>query len=156
MRCAARTAPPDRPAPVDLINAYTNRGRNVFVDATPLAEGLFASHMAVNVFLLGVAYQARPAAVEGAIHRRGDPAEPRGSRPQPAGVPVGPQILPGRARGGRSARAAPRERGAAAISLRNWNGIRIARTRSGTTNSCRKWKRAGRKSGTPWRAIFTS
>ena len=44
--------------PVDLINAYTRRGHNIFVDATRLAEGLFASHMAVNIFLLGVAYQA--------------------------------------------------------------------------------------------------
>ena len=44
--------------PVDLINAYTKRGHNIFVDATRLAEGLFANHMAVNIFLLGVAYQA--------------------------------------------------------------------------------------------------
>jgi len=44
--------------PVDLINAYTKRGHNIFIDATRLAEGLFASHMAVNIFLLGVAYQA--------------------------------------------------------------------------------------------------
>jgi indolepyruvate ferredoxin oxidoreductase len=41
-----------------LIDQYTTRGRNIFVDATRIAEGLFASHMAVNVFLLGVAYQA--------------------------------------------------------------------------------------------------
>src|SRR5205807_6215431 len=58
--------------PVDLINAYTRRGRNVFVDATRLAEGLFASHMAVNIFLLGVAYQAgllplRASSIEEAI-----------------------------------------------------------------------------------------
>ncbi|MGH9719376.1 MAG: indolepyruvate ferredoxin oxidoreductase family protein, partial [Bryobacteraceae bacterium] len=43
---------------VDEINRYTDRGRNVFVDATRIGEGLFASHLAVNVFLLGVAYQA--------------------------------------------------------------------------------------------------
>ncbi|HZT34237.1 MAG TPA: indolepyruvate ferredoxin oxidoreductase family protein [Bryobacteraceae bacterium] len=42
----------------DLINRYTRRSDNVFVDATRIAEGLFASHLAVNVFLLGVAYQA--------------------------------------------------------------------------------------------------
>lgn len=42
---------------VDLINRYTRRGHNIFVDATRLAEGLFASHLAVNIFLLGVTYQ---------------------------------------------------------------------------------------------------
>ncbi len=42
---------------VDLISTYTRRDRNIFVDATRIAEGLFASHLAVNVFLLGVAYQ---------------------------------------------------------------------------------------------------
>lgn len=42
---------------VDLINTYTRRGHNIFIDATRLAEGLFASHLAVNIFLLGVAYQ---------------------------------------------------------------------------------------------------
>ncbi len=42
---------------IDLINSCTDWGRNVFVDASRLAEGLFASHLAVNVFLLGVAYQ---------------------------------------------------------------------------------------------------
>jgi indolepyruvate ferredoxin oxidoreductase len=43
---------------VDLVNQNTRPGRNVFVDATRLAEGLFASHLATNVFLLGVAWQA--------------------------------------------------------------------------------------------------
>jgi len=42
---------------VDLINACTRKGHNMFVDAQRIAEGLFASHLAVNVFLLGVAYQ---------------------------------------------------------------------------------------------------
>jgi indolepyruvate ferredoxin oxidoreductase len=56
VRGAARQAGPA--GPVDAINVCTIRGRNVFVDATRLAEGLFASHMAVNIFLLGVAYQA--------------------------------------------------------------------------------------------------
>ena len=42
---------------IDVINSYTDRARNVFVDASRIAEGLFASHLAVNVFLLGVAYQ---------------------------------------------------------------------------------------------------
>ncbi len=42
---------------VDLIDACTRKGRNIYVDATRLAESLFASHLAVNIFLLGVAYQ---------------------------------------------------------------------------------------------------
>ena len=42
---------------VDSVNAVTNRGRNIFVDASRLAEGLFGSHMMVNIFLTGVAYQ---------------------------------------------------------------------------------------------------
>jgi len=42
---------------VDLIDGYTRKGRNIYVDATRLAEALFASHLAVNIFLLGVAYQ---------------------------------------------------------------------------------------------------
>jgi indolepyruvate ferredoxin oxidoreductase len=44
-------------AMVDLINAYTRKDRNLFLDATRIAEGLFGSHMAVNIFLLGAAYQ---------------------------------------------------------------------------------------------------
>ena len=51
-----RVAVPGRAA--DLIGAYTRRGHNIFVDATRIAEALFGSHLAVNVFLLGVAYQA--------------------------------------------------------------------------------------------------
>ena len=57
---------------VDLVNENTRPGRNVFVDATRLAEGLFANHLATNVFLLGVAWQAglipiTAAAIEEAI-----------------------------------------------------------------------------------------
>ena len=43
---------------VDLIDACTRKGRNIYVDASRIAESLFASHLAVNMFLLGVAYQA--------------------------------------------------------------------------------------------------
>jgi indolepyruvate ferredoxin oxidoreductase len=39
------------------VNRHTDRTRNIFVDATRIAEGLFATHLAVNVFLMGVAYQ---------------------------------------------------------------------------------------------------
>ena len=43
---------------VAAINAVTRPDRNVFVDASRLAETLFGSHLAANIFLLGVAYQA--------------------------------------------------------------------------------------------------
>ncbi len=43
---------------LDTINRATRSRANIFVDASGLAEGLFASHMAANIFLLGVAYQA--------------------------------------------------------------------------------------------------
>ena len=61
---------------VDIINTYTDRSRNVFVDASRIAEGLFASHLTVNVFLLGVAYQGghiplSAAAIEEAIRLNG-------------------------------------------------------------------------------------
>ena len=42
---------------LELVHSVTNRGRNIFVDANRLAEGLFGSHMAVNIFMMGVAYQ---------------------------------------------------------------------------------------------------
>ncbi|HUO31702.1 MAG TPA: DUF6537 domain-containing protein, partial [Bryobacteraceae bacterium] len=59
-------------AVVDQINAYTRKDRNLFLDASRLAEGLFASHMAVNIFMLGVAWQGglipvSDAAIEEAI-----------------------------------------------------------------------------------------
>ncbi len=71
VRGGARLAGPG--AVVDVINTYTRRDRNLFLDASRLAEGLFASHMAVNIFLLGAAYQGglipiSEAAIEEAIH----------------------------------------------------------------------------------------
>ena len=42
---------------LDAINSVTNRGRNIFVDANRIAEGLFGTHMAVNMFMTGIAYQ---------------------------------------------------------------------------------------------------
>jgi indolepyruvate ferredoxin oxidoreductase len=42
---------------LDQVNAVTNRGRNIFVDANRLSEGLFGSHMAVNMFMTGIAFQ---------------------------------------------------------------------------------------------------
>ncbi len=57
---------------VSLIERYTRRDRNVFVDASRIAEGLFATHLPVNIFLLGVAFQSgaiplSTAAIEEAI-----------------------------------------------------------------------------------------
>src|SRR5262249_5240721 len=42
----------------DLINTFTRAGQSMFVDANRIAEGLFGTHMAVNMFVLGVAWQA--------------------------------------------------------------------------------------------------
>ena len=42
---------------LELVNSVTNRGRNIFLDANRLGEGLFGTHMAVNLFMMGVAYQ---------------------------------------------------------------------------------------------------
>src|SRR6185436_4339130 len=65
---------------VDIINTYTDRSRNVFVDASRIAEGLFANHLAVNVFLLGVAWQGghvplSASAIEEAIRLNGAQAD---------------------------------------------------------------------------------
>jgi indolepyruvate ferredoxin oxidoreductase len=43
---------------IDIIRRSTHPGSTVFVNATRLAEALFANHMPANIFLLGVAYQA--------------------------------------------------------------------------------------------------
>jgi indolepyruvate ferredoxin oxidoreductase len=42
---------------LDMVNSVTNRGRNIFVDGNRIAESLFGSHMSVNIFLAGVAFQ---------------------------------------------------------------------------------------------------
>ncbi|MGA3204174.1 MAG: DUF6537 domain-containing protein, partial [Bryobacteraceae bacterium] len=42
---------------LEAVQIVTRRGHNIVVDGTRLAEGLFGSHMAVNLFLLGVAWQ---------------------------------------------------------------------------------------------------
>ena len=43
---------------VDAVNGVSRSRDNVFLDAQRLAEGLFGDHMATNIFLVGVAYQA--------------------------------------------------------------------------------------------------
>jgi indolepyruvate ferredoxin oxidoreductase len=43
---------------VATLSARTDPTRTIFVDANRLAEGLFGSHLAANIVLLGVAYQA--------------------------------------------------------------------------------------------------
>jgi indolepyruvate ferredoxin oxidoreductase len=78
IRGKTRLAGPERA--IDVINTYTDRGRNVFVDASRIAEELFGSHLAVNVFLLGVAYQGghiplSEAAIEEAIRLNGVEAD---------------------------------------------------------------------------------
>src|SRR5205807_479570 len=55
IRARVPVSGPDRM--IELVNATTNRGRNIFVDANRLAEALFGTHMAVNIFLTGVAFQ---------------------------------------------------------------------------------------------------
>jgi indolepyruvate ferredoxin oxidoreductase len=42
---------------LEAVQLVTKRGHNIVADGTRLAEGLFGSHMAVNLFLLGVAWQ---------------------------------------------------------------------------------------------------
>ena len=42
----------------DVIASVTTRGHNLFLDASRLAEGLFGSHIAVNMLMLGTAWQA--------------------------------------------------------------------------------------------------
>jgi indolepyruvate ferredoxin oxidoreductase len=49
---------PDVAGLVEAINAVTRQPENVFADAVGLAEALFDNHMAANILLLGVAYQA--------------------------------------------------------------------------------------------------
>ncbi|MCS7023262.1 MAG: indolepyruvate ferredoxin oxidoreductase family protein [Bryobacteraceae bacterium] len=43
---------------VERIRSRTRHGRNLYVDAARLAETLFGTHLAVNLFLTGVAFQA--------------------------------------------------------------------------------------------------
>jgi indolepyruvate ferredoxin oxidoreductase len=42
---------------LEQVNSVTRRGRNIVVDGNRIAEGLFGSHLAVNLFMVGVAYQ---------------------------------------------------------------------------------------------------
>ncbi len=61
---------------IEQINAVTRRGRNVIVDGNRIAESLFGSHLAVNLFMVGLAYQGgliplSLAAIEQAIRWNG-------------------------------------------------------------------------------------
>jgi len=65
---------------VDAVDAATRHGHNIFLDANRVAEGLFGSHLAVNLFLLGAAWQAglvpmTAASIEEAIRLNGVDAE---------------------------------------------------------------------------------
>ena len=42
---------------IDVIERHTRAGRNVYLDAQSLAEGLFGDHMPTNTLLLGAAWQ---------------------------------------------------------------------------------------------------
>jgi indolepyruvate ferredoxin oxidoreductase len=42
---------------LEAVQLVTRRGHNIVIDANRLAEGLFGSHLAVNLFLMGVAWQ---------------------------------------------------------------------------------------------------
>ncbi len=58
------------------IDQYTRQKQNLYIDAGSIAEGLFGDHMATNIFLLGVAYQAgllplKAESIEGAITLNG-------------------------------------------------------------------------------------
>ncbi len=58
------------------IDQCTRQDRNVYVDAGNIAEGLFGDHMAINLFILGVAYQAgliplKAESIESAIELNG-------------------------------------------------------------------------------------
>ena len=58
------------------IDHYTRAAQNLYVDAGTIAEGLFGDHMATNLFMLGIAYQAgllplAAASIEHAIELNG-------------------------------------------------------------------------------------
>jgi indolepyruvate ferredoxin oxidoreductase len=59
-----------------IIDSCTQPARNLYLDAGTIAEGLFDDHMATNIFLIGVAYQAgllplKAESIEGAIELNG-------------------------------------------------------------------------------------
>jgi indolepyruvate ferredoxin oxidoreductase len=65
---------------VDQIDACTRRGYNIYLDANRVAEDLFGTHLAANLFLTGAAWQAgllpvSADAVERAIRLNGVDAE---------------------------------------------------------------------------------
>ena len=57
---AAARPSPDRSECSRSVKSSTRRGRNIVVDANRLAEGLFGSHMAVNLFMVGHRLSGRP------------------------------------------------------------------------------------------------
>ncbi len=54
------------------VNEVTRAGYNICVDANRLAESLFGTHLAANIFLLGVAWQAGLVPVTARFVREGD------------------------------------------------------------------------------------
>ncbi len=113
---------------LDLLNSVTNRGRNVLVDANRLAEGLFGSHMAVNMFMTGIAYQGGLIPDFARSHGEGRGVERRRYRAQPAGVRLGPQILRRRRVGGEFPQGRRQEPSQHSIAWPNWPNIRTRPT----------------------------
>jgi indolepyruvate ferredoxin oxidoreductase len=71
-----RTVLSDLEQRLGMIESATMRGRNVYADATRLAERLFGTHMLANMFLLGAAWQSgvipiRRESLESAIRLNG-------------------------------------------------------------------------------------
>ena len=132
---------------VDIVNATTVRGRNLFVDANRLAEALFGSHLAANIFLTGVAYQAGLIPVSLGRHAAGDRVEWRGEGQESAGVFMGPQILYRRGLGGAADQVRRLRRRRASTAWPSCAPIRATRTRESIaslwpgsrTPSCARW-----------------
>ncbi len=62
-------------ATVDLINAYTRKDRNLFWMRRALRRDCLRAYMAVNIFLLGAAYQGRTDSDFGGRHRGSHPPQ---------------------------------------------------------------------------------
>jgi indolepyruvate ferredoxin oxidoreductase len=74
------------------IDASTQAGRNVFLDAEGLAHSLFGSHMAANFIVVGAAFPGRPDADEGGDDRAGHHAQRRVPNDEHPGVQAGAAV----------------------------------------------------------------
>ena len=87
-----------------------SRGRTRTSTSTrsAMAEALFDDHMAINLILLGAAYQAGALPISRRVHRARHPAQRRLGGDEPARVPVGPDGGGGRRAGRGRGRSGPR------------------------------------------------